>query len=546
MISKKLLIILIAVLTVIALAIIGWSIYKKHYLRSKVKDVVADGSRGLYSIAFGKLDLDEVNGDLTVTDLRLRPDTIRYNELAQTEEVPPIVAHLEIPSLKVVGVKTPKALLNKEIEGRKVLIENPQIVLFFTNRGKDSLRRVPDKELYEQLLGNLSKIGIDTVSIVNATVITRNLNDGRKLMQFDSVRIDLFKVAVDSIHGKDTTRLLFAEYASMLCKKISWKDKRGLYEFIVSDVDFNSRGQRMAISRIGVNPLLPEATFLQQFKYATDRFDIELKDVRMVNLNVASLMKQSIAADSMIVGNSRFRIYRDISYPHDGRDRTSYLPHQQLMELPVPLSIKEVVFPSGFIEYKERNSKSEQSGKVQFHQVSVRISNLTNDTTILKENGICKLRFHSRFLNRAPIDATIQFYPLDEKGKFTIEGTLGSMPATAVNQLSVPMGLAKIEKGSIRKLSFSLSGNDYRADGPVTILYHDLGVSLLKKDEEDKSLDKKKLASLMARIMIKKANPGKNDEVRTAHVHFERDIHRSFFHLVWKSIFAGVKESVGM
>lgn len=546
MISRKLLIILASFLTLIALAILGWGIYKKHYLRSKVKDVVEGGTRGLYSIAFSKLDLDEVNGNLTVTDLRLRPDTIRYNALAQTEEVPPIVAHLEIPSLKVVGVKTPKALLNKEIEGRKVLIENPQIELFFTNKGKDSLRRVPDKELYEQLLGNLSKIGIDTVSIVNATVITRNLEEGRKLMQLDSVRIDLYKVAVDSIHGKDTTRLLFAEYASLLCKKISWKDKRGLYEFIISDVDFNSRGQRMAISRIGVNPLLSEAQFLQQFKYATDRFDIEMKDIRMVNLNVASLMKQSIFADTMIVGNSQLRIYRDISYPHDGRDRTNDLPHQQLMQLPIPVSIKEASFPSSFIEYKERNSKSEQSGKVQFHNVSVRISNLTNDTTILKESSICKLRFHSRFLNRAPIDATIKFYPLDTKGKFSIEGTLGSMPASAVNQLSVPMGLAKIEKGTIHKLSFSLTGNNHRADGPVTILYDDLGVSLLKKDEQDKSLDKKKLASLMAKIVIRKANPGRNDEVRTAHVHFERDIHRSFFHLVWKSIFTGVKENVGM
>lgn len=546
MISRKILTILVFILAVIAVLILGWNYYKKHFLRSKVRDAVEGGSQGLYSIAFGKLEMDEVNGNLSVTSLRLRPDTVRYNELAQTENVPAIVAHLEIPSLTVAGVKTPKALLSSEIEGRKVLIENPTIELFFTHRGKDSLRRVPDKELYEQLLGNLNKISVDTVSIVNATVITRNLGDGRKLMQFDSVQIDLFKVAVDSIHSKDSTRLLFAEYASMLCKKISWKDKRGLYEFIISDVDFNSRGQRMGIGRVGVNPLLSETKFLQQFKYATDRFDIEMKDVRLVNVNVASLMRQAISADTMVVGRSSVKIYRDISYPHDGRDRTNDLPHQQLMRLPVPLHIKEAVFPASFIEYKERNGKSEQSGKVQFHDVSVRISNLSNDTAVLKASSICKLRFHSRFLNRAPVDATINFYPMDAKGKFTIEGTLGSMPATTVNQLAVPMGLARIEKGTIRKLTFSFTGNDYRADGLVTILYDDLGVSLLKKDEDDKGLEKKKLASLMAKIVIKKANPGKNGEVRTAHVHFERDIHRSFFHLVWKSIFTGVKENVGM
>lgn len=546
MISKKILIIIVSLLALTGVAFLVWSIYKKQFLRSKVTEAVAGESQGIYSIAFGKLDIDEVNGNLSVTDLQLRPDTVRYNELAQTDNAPGIVAHLTVPSLKVTGVKTPKALLNKEIEGRKVLIENPNIELYFTNKGKDSLQRVPDKELYEQLLGRLSRIAIDTVSIVNATVVTRNLSDGRKLMQFDSVQIDLFKVAVDSINSKDTTRLLFAENASLICRKISWKDKRGLYEFIISEVDFNTRGQRMDIARIGINPLLPEARFLQQFKYANDRFDIEMKNVRLVNLSLPLLMKQSIAADSMIAGQSHFKIYRDISYPHDGRNRLEHLPHQDLMRLNVPLAIKEASFPSSFIEYKERNGQSEQSGKVQFHNVSVRITNLTNDTAILKASPICKLRFSARFLNRAPIETTISFYPLDPKGKFTIQGTLGSMPATAVNQLAVPMGLAKIEKGTIRKLSFSFNGNDYRADGPVTILYDDLAVTLLKKDEEDKTLDKKKLASLMAKIVIKKANPGKDGEVRTAQVHFERDTRRSFFHLLWKSIFTGVKENVGM
>lgn len=546
MISKRILTFIVSFLVLIGAAILVWSIYKKQFLRSKVTDAVAGGSQGLYAIEFGKLDMDEVNGNLSVTDLRLQPDTLRYNEMAQTNRMPAILAHLKIPSLKVSGVKTPRALLNKEIEGGKVLIENPEIELFFTNRGKDSLKRVPDKELYEQLLGNLSKIAIDTVSIVNATVITRNLEDGKKLMQFDSVQIDLYKVAVDSIHSKDSTRFLFAENAGMLCRKISWKDKRGLYEFIITEVDFNTRGQRMAIGRIGINPLLPEAKFLQQFKYANDRFDIEMKNVQLVNLDVTSLMKQAIKADSLIVGNSHFKIYRDISYPHDGRNRLDQLPHQQLMKLSLPLIIKEASFPSSFIEYKERNGQSDQSGKVQFYNVSVRISNLTNDTATLKAFPVCKLRFNSRFLNKAPIQATINFYPLDAKGKFTIDGSLGPMPATAVNQLAVPMGLAKIEKGTIRKLSFSFTGNDYGADGPVTIRYDDLGVILLKKDEEDNSLDKKKLASLMAKIVIKKSNPGKNGELRTARVHFERDTKRSFFHLLWKSIFTGVKENVGM
>lgn len=546
MITKRILIIFLSFLGLIAVGVLVWSIYKKGFLRSKVTEAVAGGSRGIYSISFEKFDLDEVNGNLSVSNLHLQPDTVRYNQLAETENAPGIVAKVEIPSLQVAGVKTPKALLDKEVEGRKVLIVNPVIELYFTNKGKDSARRVPDKELYEQLLGNLSKIAIDTVSIVNATVITRDLNGGEKLMQFDSVQIDLYKVAVDSIHSKDSTRFLFAESAGLLCKKLSWKDKRGLYEFLITDVDFNTRGQRMSIGRFAINPQLSEAKFLQQFKYANDRFDIEMKDIRLVNLNVAALMRQSMAADSMIVSNSQFRIYRDLSYPHDGKSRLNDLPHQALMRLSLPLLIKQASFPQSFIEYKERNGKSDQSGKVQFHDVSVVITNLTNDTTVLKTDPVCKLRFNSRFLNKAPLTANISFYPLDQQGKFTISGNMGGMPAATLNQLTVPMGLARIEKGTIRKMTFNFSANIHGANGPLTLLYDDIGVTLLKKDEENNKLDKKKLASLMARIVLKKANPGKDGEVRTAQVKFERDTRKSFFNLLWKSVFTGVKENVGM
>jgi hypothetical protein len=113
MTRKKILIFFVSFLGLIALAILGWSIYKKGFLRSKVKDAVAGGSAGLYSISFGKLDMDEVNGNLSVSGLSLRPDTVRYNQLAQAGNAPAILARLDIPSLTVAGVKTPKALLNK-------------------------------------------------------------------------------------------------------------------------------------------------------------------------------------------------------------------------------------------------------------------------------------------------------------------------------------------------------------------------------------------------------------------------------------------------
>ncbi|WP_315815227.1 hypothetical protein [Paraflavitalea speifideaquila] len=43
---------------------------------------------------------------------------------------------IHIPLLTVAGVKTPRALLNSAIDGRKVVIESPRIELFLRVRAR--------------------------------------------------------------------------------------------------------------------------------------------------------------------------------------------------------------------------------------------------------------------------------------------------------------------------------------------------------------------------------------------------------------------------
>jgi hypothetical protein len=100
--------------------------------------------------------------------------------------------------------------------------------------------------------------------------------------------------------------------------------------------------------------------------------------------------------------------------------------------------------------------------------------------------------------------------------------------------------MASIKSGKINKLSFNMSGNDYQVKGTSTLLYENLKVELLKKDSA--ALKKKGLMSLLTNILIKDANP-KNGVVRTGEISFQRDVYKSFFNLVWKGIFSGIKQT---
>jgi hypothetical protein len=83
-------------------------------------------------------------------------------------------------------------------------------------------------------------------------------------------------------------------------------------------------------------------------------------------------------------------------------------------------------------------------------------------------------------------------------------------------------------------------------DGTVKMLYEDLKVALLEKDKGATELDKKSLMSFLANFVIKNDNPRGNEDPRIAQVHWERDPNRSLFNLCWKSLFKGIKETVGV
>lgn len=541
--SRKLWIILSIVLLLLAGGIVYWNIHKRSIVRSTVKETVAKKTKNLYGIQTGSLDMDEVAGYLRVTNLHLQPDSNIYNTMVGTPDEPSVLIRIDIPELTVEGVETPKALMNSAIDGRKVLIQSPRIEVYFTGKGKDSAKNVPDKEVYRQILGNLTMIEIDTLSIVNATLVTKEWKTGDVRMMFDSVSIDLYKIAVDSAHDKDTTRILFAEQANMNCKKVKWMSKNKLYNYEIRNIDLNSASKKLGIAKVAVDPQLPEAKFMQQFKYARDRFDVNFQGVTLAGLNLPLLFKEEVVADSLVLASSTLKIFRDMSYPHDGRNRVGTYPQQMLMQLPFNLNIRQALFRNAFIEYKERNAKSGKSGKVQFYQASLRIDRLTSHKDLMAANPM-KLTFNARFLNVTPIKAIFNFYPTN--GKFTMDGEMGGMPATTVNQLTEPMGLAKVEKGTISGMKFNFNGNDNGTDGKLTILYDDLKVALLKKDTADNTLTKKKFISALANMQVKNANPNKKGEVRVADVHFDRIKEKSFFNLLWKTIFTGVKQSVGI
>jgi hypothetical protein len=100
--------------------------------------------------------------------------------------------------------------------------------------------------------------------------------------------------------------------------------------------------------------------------------------------------------------------------------------------------------------------------------------------------------------------------------------------------------MASIKRGWVNKLTFNMTGTDLVAKGSSTLLYDDLKIEVLKIDSGD--IKKQGLKSLLANALMKDKNP-QNGVVRTDEINYERDKTKSFFNLLWKSIFSAAKKT---
>ncbi len=108
------------------------------------------------------------------------------------------------------------------------------------------------------------------------------------------------------------------------------------------------------------------------------------------------------------------------------------------------------------------------------------------------------------------------------------------------------MGPADIKEGRLNGFSFDLKGDNYSMGGTVKMLYDDLKVALLERDKGASEMDKKFLTSLLANFVIKNSNPKGNDDVRVEQVQLARNTNRSLFNLCWKTLFKGMRQTLGI
>lgn len=356
-----------------------------------------------------------------------------------------------------------------------------------------------------------------------------------------NISIKVNKVKADKIVQIENHPMNYTEEAQVNVNSFSIASKDKTYHFNFDNIGINSLHQSLHISSFHVVPFASEQKFAKAFHFQKDRYDLDLSGISLRNIDMNSLLDKRIEASELLINNANAKIYRDLHKPLQHKSKVGKYPSQLLLQIDQPVNIAHIKVKNALVEYKENESASDSVGVVKFTNTYFDISNVTNIPEAIQKNNEMEIAFDTKALGQIPLKGNFKLVLGSKNGDFSVNVHGKAFDATIMNKISVPMALVKIKSGKIHSIDFHFKGNNKSAAGSFLMNYDDMKIDVLKRDKDTKQIKKRGLLSLAANIIVSNSNSG-----TSVKANYERNIYKSFFNLVWKTIFDGMKETLGV
>jgi hypothetical protein len=138
--------------------------------------------------------------------------------------------------------------------------------------------------------------------------------------------------------------------------------------------------------------------------------------------------------------------------------------------------------------------------------------------------------------------------PLGAKNDaFNFSGTLSDLDMKEINTMVTKMIPAEITSGKIKKMVFTnVQADNVKSTGRLALYYNDLTLKVTGQDDKTWTKIKGGVLGWAGNVYVRNDNPHKNGEFIEGMIYFERDTHKSIFNFLWKSIFSGIKSTIGV
>ena len=520
--------------------------YFEPVLQNRLHTLIVQGSDSLYQYKLGKLNANFFGGDVEVENLHIWIDSSHYKIQEQRGLLPPLTMELHLVSGHIKGVALLPLLFDKRIMVKEIRSKDADVKLSRHIRNTiDIDTTVADIPIWKAIQPNIRSITVGRINLDGIKLLYKDADTSESVkLQFDRCVAMFHDIKIDSAAAMDTSRIGFTKSIAMRFEDLKFRTPDSMYKMKAKLITYSSDNRSLQVKEFKLQPTLDEDAFYKVVGVQRSRYTILFDDVRFTNFRLERFLHNNeILADSVLFQNPDAVIYNDRTYPPDIESKIGKSPQQQLLKANPIIAIKGIAVQNVNLTYTEKNDKTLQEGILSLRDMKVTIANVTNSPKLIAQNPICTAHMEGHILNSSPINATFKFYLDSLDGRFDASGTVKDVSAEQLNELSVPLANVKLQSFNMHQVNFNIRGDDFSASGQVHMLYDNLSVILQKTNEETGDVKTKKfLTKIINKFTLWSSNPEKGT-VRTAdHVMVARVSSKSFFGLVWNTIFSGMQD----
>ncbi|TKC12292.1 hypothetical protein FA048_01340 [Pedobacter polaris] len=522
----------------------------KPLIKKELKALVLKSTHGLYQIEFSELHTNFLTGSATISDVNIVPDTNIYKLLIAEKKAPNNLYYIKLKKLSIKRFHPFNIYFNKKVEVNLLLFDKPEIKMVNKHFDfNDNRPPRPRKSPYDYIKNLFKSIRVETVDFRNAKF--KYINNNGAFPDVDSVNnlsVKLTDWLIDSLSAQDTSRLYLLKDVHINLNNYSFATPDSMYHINVNQLDFNASSGKVNIKQFALVPRYSEVNFAKVNGYARDRFAIQLNNISLDGIDLpAYLQKRELIANQMHIADGGVAVFNNNTYPKLEKVKTGRFPHQLLQKLNTQLTIKTIKLSNIDVSYAEFDKTSKQIGKITFAKTSGIINNATNAKKVKDVNPIMQADLISYVMGQGKLAINFKFDLNSPTGAFDYKGSITDLDGRQLNKITKPLGMVQVNRGIIKKLAFDIKTDNNVAKGKVDFMFNDLSVALLKKEEGKQRLVKKGLLSILANALVLYSdNPTADGKYTSATINFKREPTASFFSFIWKTLFQGVKYSVGV
>lgn len=370
--------------------------------------------------------------------------------------------------------------------------------------------------------------------------IYRSAKPGHKTLLFRSTEAAILLSRVK------TRPYFFFESGEIILKDPILFSPAGFYSHKAGRLRFTSSKSSASLSLYETEsmPRFRKHRSPRERKHRANWMSLKMDNLTCSGIDLKCLLQERrFHCQALTIEYPRWIIFKDRRMLQLPGKRTGKFPQQWLHDLKLKMKIDRMNISQGRLNYNEQKISEKKTGILFFTNLNAAITNVSNFPEVIVKNPSMDVTAQARVMDKGLLKIKLVMPINHKRNAFTLTGSLGAMDMRAFNAILAPNVHARIDRGTIDKMEFSVAGDNQSAGGKMKFLYRDLKVSLLKVAESGVHR-KRGVPSFLTNIMIRSNNPRPGKPIQEGVIAFTREKPLSFFSYIGQVLLSGVKSVI--